>query len=30
MRNLDLGSKFSLGMSQNRGGGKKIHPVERN
>ena len=30
MGNLDWGSKFSLDMSQNKGGGKKIHPVERN
>ena len=30
MGNLDLGSKFSLDMSQNRGEGKKVHPVERN
>ena len=30
MENLDLGSKFSLDMSQNRAEGKKVHPVERN
>ena len=30
MGNLDRGSKFSLDMSQNRAGGKKIHPVEKN
>ena len=29
MGNLDWGSKFSLDMSQNRGEGKKVHPVER-
>ena len=28
MGNLDLGLKFSPDMSQNRGEGKKIHPVE--
>ena len=30
MGNPDLGSKFSLDMSQNRGEGKKVNPVERN
>ena len=30
MGNLELGLKFSLDMSQNRGEGKKVHPVERN
>ena len=29
MENLDWGAKFSLDMSQNRGEGKKVHPVER-
>ena len=29
MGKLDWGFKFSLGMTQNRGEGKKVHPVER-
>ena len=29
MGNLELGSKFSLDMSQNGGEGKKIHHIER-
>ena len=30
MGNVGLGSMFSFDVSQNRGEGKKIHPVERN
>ena len=30
MGNLDWGSKCSLDMSQNRGEGTKVQPVERN